>query len=67
MLKKLEQKLKRKARKVGLGRKRADAYVYESLRKPTGTQKSRRGQKGNNPVAMYAPHFNRPETGEDIV
>ena len=34
MLKKLEQKLKRKARNMGLGQKRADAQVYESLRKP---------------------------------
>ena len=67
MLKKLEQKLKRKARNMGLGQKRADAQVYESLRKPPEAQKSRRGRKGNNPVAMYAPHFNCQETGEDMV
>ena len=67
MLKKLEQKLKRKARKMGLGRKRVDAYIYRLLRKLAGPKKSRKGQKGNNPVAMYALHFNRPETGEDIV
>ena len=28
-----EQKLKRKARKMGLSKKRTDAYVYGSLRK----------------------------------
>ena len=67
MLKKLEQKLKRKIRKIGLGRKRVDASVYGSLGKSARTQKSRRGQKGNSPVAMYVPHFNCPETGADIV
>ena len=45
MLKKLEQKLKRKARKMELGQKRADAYVYESLRKPAGTKKAEEGKK----------------------
>ena len=45
MLKKLEQKLKCKTRRMGLGRKRADAYVYGSLHKPAGTQKVEEGNK----------------------
>ena len=33
MPKELEQKLKRQAKKKGLGKKRTDAYVYGSMRK----------------------------------
>lgn len=33
MPKKLEQKLKRQAKKKGLGKKRTSAYVYGTLRK----------------------------------
>jgi len=33
MPKKLEQKLKREAKKRGYGKKRTDAYVYGTLRK----------------------------------
>lgn len=33
MPKELEQKLKKKAKKMGLGKERANAYVYGGLRK----------------------------------
>ena len=33
MPKKFEQKLKREAKKKGLGKKRANAYVYGTMRK----------------------------------
>ncbi len=33
MPKKLEQKLKKEAKKKGLGKKRSNAYVYGTLRK----------------------------------
>ena len=44
MLKVLERKLKRKARKMGLGKKKAEAYVYGALCK-TGWKQKARGKK----------------------
>jgi len=45
MPKKLEQRLKRQARKKGLGKKRAGAYVYGTMRK-TGWKPSRERKRG---------------------
>lgn len=42
MPKKLEGRLRRRARKLGLGKKRTNAYVYGTLRK-TGWKPKRRG------------------------
>jgi len=44
MPKKLERKLKRRARRLGLKGDRADAYVYGTLRK-TGWKPRRRHRK----------------------
>jgi len=41
MPKRLERKLKRRAKKLGLGKKRAAAYVYGTLRK-TGWRPKRK-------------------------
>ena len=45
MPKELEEKLKRQARKKGLGKKRAGAYVYGTLRK-TGWKPSTQRRRG---------------------
>ena len=44
MPKKLEEKLKRQAKKRGLKGKRADAYVFGTMRK-TGWKPERKGKK----------------------
>lgn len=43
MPKKLEQRLKRTARRRGYGKKRTNAYVYGTLRKTGWKPKKRRG------------------------
>lgn len=45
MPKKLEEKLKREARKKGLKGERADAYVYGSMRKTGWKPKQEGGKK----------------------
>ena len=46
MPKKMERALKKKARKMGLGKERADAYVYGTMRKtgwvPSTQKKSKK-------------------------
>ncbi len=46
MPKKLERKLKQEAAQKGLHGRRADAYVYGTLRK-TGWKPAKRGMRGN--------------------
>lgn len=49
MPKALERKLKRQAKKMGLGEKRSDAYVYGTLRKtgwvPSTQEKNKKSKK----------------------
>lgn len=42
---KLERKLKQEAKKKGLGKKRAGAYVYGTLRAKTGWKPSKKKSK----------------------
>lgn len=46
MPKEMERKLKRQARKKGLSKKRADAYVYGTMRK-SGWKPKREKEGGN--------------------
>lgn len=45
MPKKLERKLKRRCKKLGLGKERCDAYVYGTLRKTGWKPKTKRRKK----------------------
>ena len=62
MLKVLERKLKRKARKMGLGKKRQRLTSMARSAKPAGNRKPG-GRR--NPVAKHAPKFNRASIHRD--
>jgi hypothetical protein len=47
MPKKLEEKLRREAKKKGLTGERADAYVYGTMQKTTDWKPHRRARKGS--------------------